>query len=163
MEVANVRLRLNKVGSDVPINDVTPAEAMLLHILHGGQNGGLSFGEEFEKITITGTAKVVKDIPAQPAKGEVGKAGYVAAKAAHKDALVDRTDAEELARLRKKYGGARDKGNKAIIDSVWPDKFNPKLPQKFSDINWQEVGSAAAGLEVAATNYATGGLAQTSL
>ncbi len=134
MEVANVRCRLNKVGSDVPINDVTPAEAMLLHVLHGPANGGSTFGEEMDKIDIKGTAKV----------NEGGK-------------LRDRTDAEEYRRLAGKYNGARDKTNKLIIESVWPDRFNPKLPQKFSDVKWQEV--ASAGLETAAVNYATGGLA----
>ena len=58
MEIANVRLRLNKLGSDVPIKDVTPAEAMFLHILHSPYNGGLTFGEEFSKIDVVGTAKV---------------------------------------------------------------------------------------------------------
>jgi hypothetical protein len=58
MEIANGRLRLNKVGSDVPIKDFTPAEAMLLHILHGPANGGLTFGEEFKHIEVVGTAKV---------------------------------------------------------------------------------------------------------
>ena len=58
MEIANARVRLNKVGSDVPVKDITPAEAMLLHILHGTANGGLTFGEEFKHIEIVGTAKV---------------------------------------------------------------------------------------------------------
>lgn len=139
MEVANARMRLNKVGSDVPITDMTPAEAMLLHILHGPSNGGLSFGEEFEKITVTGTAKVKDD----------------------KGVLRDRTDVEELKRLRAKYGGARDKTNKSIIDSIWPNKLQPNLPKTFKEIKWTEV--ADAGFETASINYATGALSTPSL
>lgn len=65
MEIANCRVRLNKVGSDTPVNDITPAEAMLLHILHGSQNGGLTFGEEFSHIKIVGQA-MVQVAPALP-------------------------------------------------------------------------------------------------
>jgi hypothetical protein len=170
MEVANVRLVLNKVGSDVPLKDVTPAEAMLLHILHGASNGGKTFGEEFTKIEVIGTAKVETQVPdevqkAKPAVGEVGKPGYQPAVPEKvlttKPGLRDRSDVEELNRLRKKYAQARNKENKPIIDSVWPDRFNPKLPQTFKDINWGEVGSS--GIEVADVNYATGGLAQKTL
>ena len=178
MEVANARLVLNKVGSDVPLLNITPAEAMLLHILHGVNNGGNTFGEEFAKIQLIGSAKVetgkqipdqVKPaIPAKPAVGQPGQPSYQPAVAAvpeevltTKPELRDRTDVEELNRLRKKYNQARNKENKPIIDSVWPDRFNPKLPQTFKDINWKEVGSS--GIEVADVNYATGGLAQKTL
>lgn len=140
MEIASCRLRLNKVGSDVPLNDVTPAEAMFLHILHGPSNGGLSFGEEFDKIKIVGTAKVKTGVDA-----------------AGKDVLRDRTPAEEYRRLANKYSGARDKTNKPIIESIWPDRLNPKMPATFKEVAWQEV--ASAGIETAAVNYATGGLA----
>jgi hypothetical protein len=138
MEIANVRVRLNKVGSDVPLKDVTPAEAMFLHILHGPSNGGLSFGEEFRHIEVVGKALVVEN----------GKSR-------------DRTDAEELRRLSAKYGQARDKDNKPILNSVWPDRLNPKLPATFKEIKWLEVGSL--GIETAAVNYATGALATPTL
>ncbi len=135
MEIANCRLRLNKVGSDVPLTDVTPAEAMFLHILHGPSNGGLSFGEEFNHIKVVGAAKV---------KNADGT-------------LRDRTPAEEYRRLAGKYSGARDKTNKPIIETIWPDRLNPKMPNTFKEVQWQEV--ASAGIETAAVNYATGGLA----
>ena len=248
MEIANVRLRLNKIGSDVPLKDVTPAEAMFLHILHGPYNGGLTFGEEFSKIDIVGTAKVAtgktkrvivqeavpekivkgvmlkpaveaqivpgdvikpaepeKRVPGKPAQGTPGTPGFVAATpdvvtpaqpeqrapgyqiaaqpaqyapdqiipavdAVVKDEpiLVDRTDVQELNRLRGKYSGARTKENKPIINEIWTDRLNPKLPQKFSDINWTEVAQATAGVETAPVNYvtdsnyaSTGGIVQT--
>ena len=173
MEVANVRLRLNKVGSDVPLKDVTPAEAMFQHIIHGPQNGGMTFGEEFEKINIIGTAKVdtgetkkvidVKAVEAKPAMGDKPAVVGVEEVSHQEPVLRDRTDAEELKRLGAKYNGARTKDNKPIIDTVWPDKFNPKLPQKFSDLKWQEIGSTAVGIDLAPLNYATGGLAKTTL
>ena len=129
---------MSKVGSDVPLANVTPAEVMLLHILHSSANGGLTFGEEFEKITVTGKALV-----------EVG------------GKLRDRTDAEELRRLTAKYGTARDQKNNPIINSIWPDKFNPKLPQTFKELNWSEIGGS--GIETAPVNYATGSLATPSV
>ena len=152
MEIANCRLRLNKVGSDVPLIDVTPAEAMLLHILHGASNGGLSFGEEFVHIKVTGSAKVRVSEPTAQV-GTVGQPNYKAAS----DGLRDRTAAEEYRRLAGKYSGARDKTNKPIIQSIWPDRLNPTMPKTFKEVKWAEV--EGAGIETAAVNYATGGLA----
>ena len=71
MQVANARLVLNKVGSDVPIFGLTPAEAMVLHLAHQVNNGGKTFGDEMEKINLLGDAmepsgkfKKVVDVPA---------------------------------------------------------------------------------------------------
>jgi hypothetical protein len=152
MEIANARLRLNKVGSDVPLVNITPAEAMFLHIIHGPSNGGSTFGEEFEKLTVVGTAKVQVSPAVVDEDGKITKPAV----------LRDRTDAEELRRLTAKYSGARTKDNKPIIDGIWPDKFSPKLPQTFKDIKWMEVSANASGVELAAVNYATGGLATSS-
>ena len=167
MEVANVRLRLTKVGSDVPLRDVTPAQAMLLHILHGPANGGMTFGEEFEKINVVGTAKVVVTpavveplVPAVGVKGQIGYQPEIPAKTVKEAVLRDRTDAEELRRLGALYSQARNKKNEPIIDQIWPDKFNPKLPQTFKELKWADIGQAAAGIETAAVNYVTGNLAQ---
>lgn len=57
MELANGRLRLNKLGSDVPVTNITPAEALVLHIVHQGNNGGSTFGEDFDKITVVSDVK----------------------------------------------------------------------------------------------------------
>jgi hypothetical protein len=141
MEVANVRLVLNKLGDDVPLKDVTPAECAFLHIVHGIANGGKTFGEDMDKIEVIGTAKV---------KEASGK-------------LRDRTDVEELIRLGSKYSGARQKDGTLIIDKVWPNKLDPKLPQKFSDIQWQQVTAATQGIVQAPLNYATGAIATPAL
>lgn len=128
MEIANIRLRLNKVGSDVPLNGATPAECLLLHVLHQGNNGGLTFGEKMDNIEIKGEAK-----------GADGK--------------VARTSVEEVRRLTAKYGRCVNKKGDRIIKLIWPD-LNPTLPQKFSDLKWAEI--CYDGTEVAALNYATG-------
>ena len=179
MEVANVRVRLNKVGSDVPVTGVTPAEAMFLHILHGPYNGGSTFGEDFTKIEIVGTAmvdtgkmkKVVdqKAVPAKIAVGTPGQPGYqppveAVAEVSHEEReLRPRTAAEERRRLAGKYNQARTKDNKPIIDQVWPDKLNPKLPETFAEIEWANLDATLTGIETAAVNYATGDIAKTSL
>ena len=138
MEVAKTRLVHNKLGSDVPINDCTPAEAMLLHILHGPNNGGKTFTEKMDNFTVVGQAMVQDGEKQRP-----------------------RTDIEELGRLRRKYGQAMNKDKKLIVDLVWPDKLNAKLPQTFKDLKWQDIAMATAGVEVAALNYVTGAPAQT--
>lgn len=179
MQIANVRLKMAKVGNDTPLSNVTPAEAMLLHILHGPANGGETFGEDQKHIVVVGEAMVdtgktrtvvdkpeVKYVAPRMQVGVPGEKGYIPAvievKASeavtHEEKILrPRTGAEELRRLATKYAGARDKTNKPIIESIWPDRFNPKLPEKFSDIEWTEV--SGTGIEAAAVNYATGGLA----
>lgn len=88
MELANGRLRLNKAGNDVPIIGLTPAEALVLHVLHQANNGGSTFGEEFEKIQVTGEAQTVvgvspeEIIPAVEAVPAVEACPAVAAKPA---------------------------------------------------------------------------------
>lgn len=159
MEIAIVRLHLNKQGDDLPKNDVTPAEAMFLHVLHGPYSGGKTFGDEFSKITVVGTAMVQDKVIDVATVGKPGDKDYKAG--TMKDGLRPRTDIEELARLRKKYSGAKDKAGKPIIDIVFPNRLKPELPQKFSDIKWKEVDSS--GIESGTVNYATGGLAQTTL
>lgn len=182
MEIANVRLRLNKVGSDVPLKDVTPAEAMFLHIIHGPMNGGMSFGEEFNKIEVVGEAMVKGQVPdkvapdtiivAKPQVGIVGQPNFVAAIAAStvkgevlstKEGLIPRTNAQELKRLSAKYNGARNKKNEPIINTIWPDKLNPQMPQRFSDINWTDASALGAGTELGGLNYATGNVADTKI
>ena len=111
------------------MKDITPAEAVLLHLLHQANNGGSSFGEEFDKITDIGVAKSLND----PKK--------------------DRTDNEELRRLTNKYLQCVNKAGQRIVKLVWPG-VDVKLPQRFDDIKWNEL--QYDGVEVAPLNYATG-------
>ena len=188
MEVAHARVRLEKVGNDVPVFDITPAEAMFLHILHNDRNGGLTFGDEFQHLKVVGTAKVVvtpavpevrepdEVVPALPAIGAPGQKGYRPAQeafrkpgkvieAAKPAVLRDRTDSEELDRLAVKYNGARDKNNDPLINKVWPDPFNVKLPQTFKELKWDDIvkRSNRAGIVQARLNYATGAIATQAL
>ena len=128
MEIGNARLRLNKVGSDIPVNGITPAEAVVLHILHQGNNGGSTYGEDMDRITLLGEAKSLTNDK------------------------VARTDNEELRRLLGKYPATNKKGDK-IVKLIWPGA-DAKLPTTFKSINWSSV--SYDGVEVAPVNYATG-------
>ena len=165
MQVANVRVRLNKLGSDVPVFNVTPAEAVLLHVLHGPSNGGLTFGDEFAKIEVIGEAlvdgpdRVEIKTPAQPAVGVPSEFDYVPAVPAVVEVTkgpFPRTNRQELIRLTAKYNQALNKEGKSIISQLWPDKMNPTLPKTFTEINWTEVTEASADLVTAPVNYITG-------
>lgn len=194
MEVANCRVTLNKYGSDVPLTHITPAQAIVLHTLHGPLNGGRTFGDEFSKIQVVGTAMVDTGkterklkLLAQPAKthqeiisaqvSEPGKPDFKAQvvqtvvdtpaqDAIYEDVpiLAERTPSQELARLRKVYGQAKNSKGELIIDKIWADKLNPKMPLTFKEINWQEVGDLATSpeLQPAQLNYVTGALSRTS-
>ena len=129
MEKATVRVRLNKVGSDVPKVGVTPAEAMILHVLHQANNGGSTFGEDMDKIYMD------KD-----------KDGKVI------DYKVDH--AAELNRLTALYGGVVTKKGEPILNLVFPDRMNPKLPEKFSDLKWANI--QFDGSKIASVNMVTG-------
>lgn len=155
MELANARLVLNKLGSDVPVVGLTPAEAVVLHILHQGNNGGSTFGDDFKKITVTGEAVVELEAgkPATPAKGVVGQPGFVAAVAAVPAKNRPRTDNEELRRLTSKYAGCVNKTGQKIVKLIWPSG-DAKLPAKFSELKWNEI--QYDGAEVAPLNYITG-------
>lgn len=153
MEIANVRVRLDKVGSDVPVMGCTPAEAIVLHIIHQNNNGGSTFGEEMDKIDILpGEAEDVETlIPAErDEKGNVTKA--------EERIMKPRTDVSELNRLKRKYGGLTNKKGDKVLNLIFPDKMNPRLPEKFSDLKWREL--AFDGTEVASSDFGTsGGLA----
>jgi hypothetical protein len=133
MEMANVRLRLNKVGSDVPILGVTPFEAVLLHVLHQANNGGSTFGDEMNKIEVAKEPAKTGDKP--------------------------RTDIEEYKRLQSKYGSVVNKKGDKIVALVWAG-LGQKPPQTFKELIWKDV--QFDGTEVAPLNYATGGVATTA-
>jgi hypothetical protein len=125
MEIGTLRLRLNKVGSDIPVTGATPAEAVLLHVLHQCNNGGSTFGDEMDKITVEGQAK---------------------------DGDSIRSDVSELRRLKAKYGHCVTKKGDKIIGLLWPG-VNVQLPQKFSDLKWAEI--QYDGVDMAPLNFAT--------
>jgi hypothetical protein len=132
MEIANARLRLNKTGSDVPLTGLTPAEALFLHAIHQGNNGGMTFGENLENnsIKVTGEAKVTE-------QGKERK----------------RTDNEELRRLSAKYGHLVTKKGESVVKSLWPG-MNVQLPQTFKELNFTDI--TYDGNNIAPLNYTTG-------
>lgn len=149
MQLANIKLRLNKFGSTVPILNATPAEAILLHVLHQGNNGGSTFGDKMEDIKVVGDTKLEVEpaVPAVPAAE--GKPAIPA-----KPAVVkDRTNVEELRRLTTKYGRCVTKKGDKIIKLLWPGT-DVKLPQTFAEIKWNEI--QFDGEEIAPLNLATG-------
>ena len=124
---------MNKQSDDVPVMGCTPAEAIILHVLHQNMNGGKTF--EF--------------------KDDKGALRFVPATITQ--ALTDgkpRTHSQELRRLTAKYGHNVNKQAQKIVTLLWPNKMNPSLPEKFADLNWREI--TYDGLEVASLNYATG-------
>jgi len=171
MEIANVRLRLNKTGSDIPLFGVTPAEVIFLHMLHQGNNGGNSFGDKLENIMLLGEAvagykvtpavEAQPAVPPQPAVGNPKDKDYlppVPGKPAveavpEKREPIPRIDAQEIARLRAKYGANVDKKGTKLINQVWPG-INPSLPKTFGEIQWQ--GVQFDDNQLGALNMATG-------
>lgn len=123
---------MNKQGDDVAIVDCTPAEAVVLHVLHQNNNGGRTFHDDMAKWTAAGTSQAMS----------------------LSNPKVPRTDAEELSRLMRKYGFNITKKGDRIVSLIWPDKINPKLPQRFSDLKWETIHFD--GVELAPLNYATG-------
>lgn len=53
MEIANIRLKLTKTGSDIPITNVTPAEVLVLRAAHETNANG----EAVSGVEIIGTTK----------------------------------------------------------------------------------------------------------
>jgi hypothetical protein len=153
MEIADVRVRLDKLGSDVPKSGVTPAEALILHVIHQANNGGSTFGEEMDKIKVTGEAETT--VITTPEEGYSWQENYTpAVTKSH-----PRTNVEELKRLQSRYGGLKNKKGDTILSLIWPDKLHPQLPQRFEDIVWKDI--QFDGLEVGAVDLASGGQLQT--
>lgn len=120
----------------MPKTGVTPAEAIVQHIIHQGKNGGSTFGEDMDKIKVTGTAMSPGPTKEDP------------------DALEhERTAQEELKRLQAKYGTLTNKKGDKILRLIWPDVINPRLPATFAEIPWKDV--SFDGLDVGTFDYGT--------
>lgn len=165
MEIANARLRLNKFGSDVPVKDMTPAEALVLHVLHQANNGGSTFGEEFEKIDIKGEAqtvtgmtdgKVIPAVPAQPAiEGRPAIAGKPAVAykpavepVAYRAAVLGKPAiAAQLA-----VGNPGEPGYKPAVEAVAAMPFQPEVKEVKAqpEVPAQEAVAAIPAIEAGA-------------
>lgn len=112
MQKANCRLLTNDLGSCIPKNDITPAEAMLLGASYVRYTGGKY--PLFELVSTGEAMDVTLDAQRQPVVDETGKAK-----------LVPRTTVSEIRRLRGIYG-------KKAVDDAFPGKM-PKLPESFKE------------------------------
>lgn len=95
MQTASARLKLSEHG-DVPIDELTPAEAVVLNKAHETN-----------------------------AKG-------VAVHAVVLGPEVQRTDKQEIQRLREKYVSMRDKTGASVVEKVFPGEA-PALPKTFKE------------------------------
>lgn len=135
MEIATGTIRRNPHSIDVK-RELTPAEVLLLATIHHKNSQGSPLGDDW---AVTGEAITV-EVPSIPAEDEsfnpqTGKT--TPAKPAVPAKTHKRTNAEEVARLRKKYVNARvrlENGTEAeAFSSVFPG-IMPKLPQTFDEI-----------------------------
>lgn len=140
MQIANARLRLTKVGNDVPVMGMTPAEALVLHVLHQANNGGSTFGEEFEKIelqkgeaqTVTGMTEeqvipmveAVVGKPAIPGKQAVAYKAAVEA-IAYKAAV----QGKPAIAAQPAVGNPGEPGYKPAIEAVAAVPFQPEVKE----------------------------------
>lgn len=135
MEIAVGTIRRNSFTIDVK-RDLTPAEVLLLATIHHKNAQGSPLGDDWavsgEAITVETPSIPAEDESFNPQTGKTTPAKpFVPAK------THPRTNAEEVARLRKKYANARVKlenGTEAeAFSSVFPGVM-PKLPQTFDEI-----------------------------
>lgn len=135
MEIAQGSIRRNPHSIDFK-RELTPAEVLLLATIHHKNAQGSPLGDDWsvtgEAITIDAPSIPAEDESFNPQTGKTTPARPAVAAKTHK-----RTNAEEVARLRKKYANARvrlDNGNEAeAFSSVFPGVM-PKLPQTFDEI-----------------------------
>jgi hypothetical protein len=62
--------------------------------------------------------------------------------------------AAELNRLTALYGNVITKKGEPILNLVFSDRMNPKLPEKFSDLKWANI--QFDGSKIASVNMVTG-------
>jgi hypothetical protein len=135
MEIGQGTIRRNP-HSTIQKRDVTPAEVLLLATIHHKNAQGSPLGDDWavtgEAVTVESPSKPAEDATFNPITGVTLPARPAVAAKIHK-----RTNAEEVARLKKIYANARirlDNGTDAeAFPSVFPGVM-PKLPQTFDDI-----------------------------
>lgn len=135
MEIAQGSIRRNPHSIDFK-RDLTPAEVLLLATIHHKNAQGSPLGDDWavygEAITVESPSKPAEDKTFNSVTGETTEARPAVPAKTHK-----RTNAEEVARLRKKFANARvrlDNGSEAeAFSAVFPGVM-PKLPQTFDEI-----------------------------
>lgn len=109
MRTINALIVLDKDHSH-PVTGITPAEALILRALHN------------------------PDVPTQPEDPNDPYLPFPVLKDPVAGEDVERTDRQELARLKYKYNVFSKKTpNKHVVEDVFPGA-NPKLPESFKEI-----------------------------
>lgn len=105
MEIAQGSVRRNPHSVDVK-RDLTPAECLLIHAIHFKNAQGSPLGDDFavygEAITIESPSKPAEDETFNAITGHRTPGTPAIPAKTHK-----RTNAEEVARLKKKFSNAR--------------------------------------------------------
>jgi hypothetical protein len=135
MEIAQGSIHRNP-HSIALLREMTPAEVLLLHTIHFKNAQGSPLGDDFAVYgvaeTVESRGKPAEDATFNPVTGVTMPPIPAVAAKKHK-----RTNAEEVARLKKKYANARvrlENGTDVeAFSSVFPG-IMPKLPQTFDEI-----------------------------
>lgn len=135
MEIGQGTIRRNP-HSTIFKRGVTPAEVLLLAAIHHKNAAGTPLGDDWavtgEAVTVDSPSKPKEDATFNSVTGERVPARDAIPAKTHK-----RTNAEEVARLKKHYANARvrlDNGQDVgAFESVFPG-IMPKLPQTFDEI-----------------------------
>ena len=139
MEVASARLWLNR-GHDVPINGLTPAELILLHVLHKDNVGG----DVITDLKVTGKAEDVdpNQSDPEPILDKDGKPvmNYLNKPTFKEPPKVARTVLGEVRRLKSKYGKLVNKKGDSIISTLYPGATAPQgVPLTFAEVKLNEL------------------------
>lgn len=178
MQMCNTFCRLDKFGTNIQKIGLTPAEAVVLHVLHQTNAGGNVFDitkdgkpdfSDITEATVVSKPAVVKSVVvgAHTIKGKVLEAANPAQhkpEVREQDEVIpehievrtvtpavtrSRTDAEEMERLRSKYGGLVNKKGAKLLPLIFGSGLNVKLYQKFDEINFAKIqfdGIDASGI-----------------
>lgn len=119
MQLANARIVLDRFGSSVQKNNITPAQAQVLQEIHQSNVGTCPVVD----------LKIIGDAKATVVTGVDSEGNAV-------EKVVDRTDRMEVRRLVQEYGVKR-------VAMMFPGK-NPVLPKTFEEAEFQEGASYQA-------------------
>lgn len=136
MEIAQGSIRRNPHSVNVK-RDLTPAEVLILHAVHFKNAQGSPLGADFavygEAITVDVPAKPAEDATFNQITGHRTEAAPAVPAKTHR-----RTNAEEVARLKKVYANARvrqdDGSDLGAFVAIFGSSLMPKLPQTFDEI-----------------------------
>lgn len=111
MQICNLRVKLAQVGNDVPVEGVTPAEAVILTHAKKGLPSHSTNAGGFPLSSVSEVREAKELVFTEDQVWQEKKDGKA------------RTNVQELARLRRKYSAAS-------VDSAFPGA-SPVLPEKF--------------------------------